>query len=107
MAKIIIPRNPTKILELAQHILDKHNADGESSYLTAVLTEETQQKVAKGLQLDEEAKRLEKLVEKTYGERDKLVKDALKIIKRSRDILKGVFSDALRELGDYGFTVND
>lgn len=107
MAKIIIPKSPVKILELAQHIFEKHNAVGESSYLTPVLTAEQQQKVAKGLQLDKEAKRLEKEIEKTYAERDAFVKDALKTIKRSRDILKGIYCDNLRHLGDYGFTVND
>ena len=107
MAKIILPCNPKKILELAQYISDKHNAMGESSYLTPVLTEEAQQKITNGLALDKEAKKLEKQVEKIYEERDIEVKEALKLIKRSRDILKGIYTDNLKTLGDFGFTVND
>lgn len=107
MAIIIIPRNPQKVLELAQKIVDKHNVDGETSPLSLVITEETQQIITEGKQLDTQTDELEKQKEIATKARDAKVKEAVKMVKRSRDLLKGVYSDNLRILGDYGFTVND
>lgn len=107
MAKIVIPTNPKKLLELTQKILDKHLADGESSPLNLVITDSIQQTVTDGLQLNTQAETLEKQMEKAYEERDEKVKEAAKIVKQSRDILKGVYTGNLKQLGDYGFTVND
>ncbi len=107
MAKIVLPRNPQKILELAQKITDKHVADGGSSPLAPIITGDIQQIITDGLQLNNLADELEKQMEKAYKDRDAKVNEALKIIKRSRDLLKGIYSDNLKQLGDYGFTVNN
>lgn len=107
MAKIVVPTNPKKLLELSQKILDKHVAEGEASPLNPVISENIQQTVSEGLQLNIQAEELEKQKEKAYEERDAKVKEASKMVRRSRDLLKSIYSDNLKQLGDYGFTVND
>lgn len=55
-----------------------------------------------------EAKNLEKKLEKLYEKRDAIVAKALPLVQRGSKTLQGNLGKArLREMGDYGYTVND
>lgn len=55
-----------------------------------------------------EAKDLEKVLEKLYEKRDAVVAKALPLVQRGSKSLQGNLGKArLREMGDYGYTVND
>ena len=107
MAKVVIPRNPKMLLELVQKISEKHQADGANSPLTPVMPDGFQQIVTEGLQLNNKAEELEKEIEITYQKRDVIVKQASELARRVRDLLKGIHRNNLKQLGDYGFEVND
>lgn len=97
------------VIELAQDIADKDAELGVASPLASLnlselLGEEGALKMAKDHH--QNAKRLEKEVEKEYEQRDKFVDLLQKLIRRSRDILKGVHADEPKKLGDFGFEVN-
>ena len=56
----------------------------------------------------DEAKLLELRLEKLYETRDNVVAEALPLVQRASKALQGNLGKArLREMGDYGFTVDD
>ncbi|MFT5470967.1 MAG: hypothetical protein ACI8UO_006100 [Verrucomicrobiales bacterium] len=107
--KIKIPSNKEKIIELAQSIADQDAELGAGSPLASLnwgelLGDAGALKLAK--EHHQAAKKLEKDVEKEYEDRDKFVAGLLKLVRRSRDILKGVHAEEPKKLGDFGFEVN-
>lgn len=65
-------------------------------------------KVPAALAAHAEAKKLELQLEKLYEQRDAVVAEALPFVQRASKALQGNLGKArLREMGDYGFTVND
>ena len=106
MAKIIVPRNPKELLGLAQKIVTKHQSEGDSSVLNALNWNDLIPKINEGLELHEKAEEHQREMEIAYESRDMIVNELSDIVKRSRDLLKGIYRNDLKKLGDYGFEVN-
>ena len=65
-------------------------------------------KVPAALLLHSKAKDLEKELERLYEQRDKVVAEALPLVQRGSKTLQGNLGKTnLRDMGDYGYTVND
>ena len=115
--KIVIPRNPEKLIKLAQAILEKHTDDGAGSILSGfdmaafeTLTEEADTRngqAAKANRDKEKATQARNLALGTAkGQNRKTVGTATYIICSIRDILLGSYRGQEQRLGDWGFTVN-
>ncbi|MBK6977909.1 MAG: hypothetical protein IPH28_13065 [Cytophagaceae bacterium] len=108
--KIKISRNVQEVLEQAQLVITKHNADAQTSVLNALQdvnwTEvKTQVDTCLGHHL--RAEELRRQMELSYRERDKLLGPIIENVKASRDLLLGVFRSNPKRLGDWGFKVSD
>ena len=62
--------------------------------------------IDKALELHKQAEKLSRDMEKAYKSRDKKIPAIKDILRRSRDILKGVYGGNVKDLGDFGFTVD-
>lgn len=108
--RIIIPSNPTELLDLAKSILEKHQADGATSALNA------QQdfswavegpKVAPCIENNKKADEAAKQAEKFYRQRDLDLAPIKDIVKNSAQILKKIYAKNPKVLSEYGFVVDD
>ena len=110
MARIVIPRSPEQILALAKKVYAKHIADGASSQLNPLVDYnwvDNGPKVAQADDLNAQAKELEKKVEKLYQDRNALLKSVEKTVRASAKLLSGIHANSPKNLGDWGFEVND
>ena len=109
-ARVEIPRNVQDLLELAEFIRNKHEADGESSVLNALQDQnwsDLSPKLTQCLQLHLRAEELRRQMELTYRERDLLLKPIDGTVRASRDLLTGVYRVNPKRLGEWGFKVSD
>ncbi len=115
--KVIIPRNPDRLIELGEQILAKHDADPASSPLAGLNIAEFAAKVALAKERHAMAKKLRKDAETATEDRDHALghkKDqstttegtVLNYVTRSRHILMGVYKGKEQHLGNFGFEVN-
>jgi len=118
MSKIVISRNPEKLISLSKDIQKKHKADGDKSVLKPVDMKDFEAKTTQAKEAYDKAQRLrreaEEYTEKAYlllGIHKKQSSlqpgDALYYITQCRDILKGIFRSTLRKLGEWGLQVDD
>jgi len=115
MAKARIPLPTAKdalgVLNLATAVAKGITDKGKDSLITGSLAAELQAvagKVPAALKAHSDAKDLEKQLEKLYQQRDAVVAEALPLVQRGSKALQGNLGAArLREMGDYGYTVND
>jgi len=110
MARIVISKSPEKLLALAKTILKKHEDDGASSPLNTLLDAnwtENGPKVAEADDLNAQAKELEKKVEKLYQDRDALLASVELTVRASANLLNGIYKNSPKNLGEWGFEVND
>jgi len=108
--RIRIPQKPVNLLDLAERIYQKHLEDKEQSPLKMLQSnswENNGAKVADCLAHHRRAEELRLEMEKEYSERNLLLKDVIKTVKASRDMLKGVYHDIPKQLGEWGFEVDD
>ncbi len=108
--RIKIPSNIGKKLELAAKILAKHNADGEASKLNLLpdmdwskmgpIIESAKTKHA-------EAESCKWHMEQAYRDRDLLLPAIRSSLSNSRDLLKAIYPDNPKRLGEYGLKVDD
>ena len=109
-AKVTIPTNVQELLELADFIQAKHNADGENSVLAAMPANTmTEMHAAAQTCLEHHlhAEELRRHMELAYRERDLLFKPIAETVKATRDLLLGVHRTNPKRLGDWGFKVSD
>ena len=108
--RIVIPRNVGELLALATLIFNKHLMDGSASPLYA-LTEDNWDEYGPKIQEAQlkhnEAEEYMRKAEQAYRERDRLIGDLRGLVKRTRDLLKTIFSKTPKKLGEWGFIVND
>jgi hypothetical protein len=115
MAQARIPIPSTKdapgVLELTAAIGTAMTAKGKDSLIVGDLATELQTAVAKvpaAQAAHQRAKDLELELEKLYEERDRIVAECQPLLPRASKALQGNLGKTrLREMGDYGFTVND
>jgi hypothetical protein len=108
--RIDIPTNVEDQLKLAGNIYKKHTDDGADSVLKVMKDfkwDAVGPNIPLALAKHKEAEDLQKLMEKAYEDRNKLMAGIPEGLKSTRDFLKGVFSKSPKTLGDYGYTVDD
>lgn len=107
---VAIKRNPGLLLELAGGIYTKHQQDGASSPLKSLVDnnwEVTGPKIAVCLQNHQKAEELKRQMEIAYQERDKVLGEIEDIVRNSAALLKGIYRNTPKKLGDWGFEVNE
>lgn len=115
MAQARIPLPTSKdapgVLALTAAVVSGIDTKGKDSLIVGDLATELKAvgaKVAAAQAAHAEAKRLEKQLEKLYEQRDAVVAEALPLVQRASKALQGNLGKArLRDMGDYGFTVDD
>jgi methyl coenzyme M reductase gamma subunit len=107
--RIIIPKNITVRLKLANQINDRHTTlatasplksmeDNDWSYIGKMVTET--------IDLQSQIESRERKLEELTKARNLNLETIDPAIKASRDLLVGVHSRNIQKLGDYGFEVN-
>lgn len=104
--KIVIPRDVPGQLSLASDIFKQHKKLGNGSPLNVLKVKTIETTISKANELDKEAARLNKQLERIYAQRDKQMPKIKNYILKSRDVLKGVNRGDLTALGAFGFEVN-
>lgn len=112
-ARIPIPgaKDAPAVLTLAASVAAAITSKGANALIVGELASELQAAAAKvpaALKAHADAKAMEKELEKLYEKRDAIVAQALPLVQRASKALQGNLGKArLREMGDYGYTVND
>jgi hypothetical protein len=108
--RVIIPRNPEELLDLAAKVYQKHTSLATASPLNAMVSHkwaDNGPNVAPCLQLHKQAEELSRQAEEAYRQRDLLLGEILESVKASRDVLLGVYRQTPKVLGEFGFEVDD
>ncbi|MCX6272756.1 MAG: hypothetical protein NTU44_16375 [Bacteroidetes bacterium] len=108
--RILISKNPTEVIDLAEKVFTKHKADGEKSQLNA-LNDQDWSKIGPTIVTARakhiEAETLKGQMEAAYRERDLLLGPISDILKSSRNMLKAVNAKNPKRLTEWGFNVDD
>ena len=104
--RVNIPHKAQDLLKLAQTIQAKDAELGNQSPLGFLDWGSKLDVINQALAAQEEAESLRRQMESAYEQRDILVKEITGWVRQSRDILKGVYRQEMRKLGDFGFTVD-
>ncbi len=110
MARVIIPKTTEKLMALADKVYAKHTADGASSPLNVLKDTDWNtngSKLIAAKALHDQAKDMEKQLEKIYQNRDALLRPVDQTVRASAKLLNGIYRNSPRNLGDWGFEVND
>lgn len=108
--RIKLPSNATDLLELANKIYEKHQADGAASPLNAQQDYDWSTegpKISPCLTNHNKAEEAMKVAERFYKERDNDLPAIRAIVQNSAQLLKSVYAKNPKVLGDYGFVVDD
>ena len=106
-ARVMIPTNPSELLQLAQAIKQKHDALGDASPLKSLDWTANGPVIAQATAFDGQATQLRRDAEKATASRDNLVEEVSELVRQCRDVLLGTYRSNPRTLGDFGFDVND
>lgn len=114
MAKACIPipgaKDALGILNLTAAVAAGITKAGKDALLVGALAAELQAaaKVPTALAAHQQAKNLEKQLEKLYKRRDAVVAECLPLVQRGSKSLQGSLGTSqLRQMDDYGYTVDD
>lgn len=108
--RIVIPRNPQDLLDLALAIYTKHQADGANSPLNNLDGQDwniSGTKISPAQDAHNDAEEFKRKSEEAYRERDIYMTDLEKIVKSSAQLLKVLNATNPKRLADWGFTVDD
>ena len=108
--RIVLPKNPAELLDLAKKIYDKHAADGAASPLNAQQDfkwDVEGPKIAPCTTNHIEAEKAMRKAEELYRQRDVDLSPIKAIVQNSAQVLKSIYAKNPKMLGDYGFTVDD
>jgi hypothetical protein len=104
--RVKIPMGNSKaLLDLAKKVRDKHVADGEASPLKVLNWSELGPMIDDGLAVEDKALRLNREKLLTYRHRRAQLSKIRDAMRTSRDILTGVHSSEMKELGLWGYDV--
>lgn len=104
------PRNPKSILDLAAAIYQKHLQDGPGSplyHLTGINWDEIGQKAMAGAAHHQQAEELKRKMEENYRDRDNIVAEVEQATNATKALLKAMFLQNPKKLGDWGYNVDD
>jgi hypothetical protein len=107
---VAIKRSPEQIIKLGGNIYSKHQADGPASPLNALVDNNwdvTGPKIAGCLENHQKAEKLRKEMELAYQERDKVLGELEEIVRNSAALLKGIYRNSPKKLGEWGFEVSE
>jgi len=107
MTKVSVPTKVEDVFRLAGLIYAKHTALGEASPLKALDWETGKANLDAAEAQNTAFKELHRQAEAAREERDHYVAQIRLLVQQSRDMLKGIHRNDLRQLGEYGFEVND
>ena len=108
--RVIIPRNAAQRLELASLIYAKHLDMANSSPLNSLQSNTWSNngpEITSAKALHHQAEEFKRQMELAYRQGDLLLGKIDESIKSSRDLLLGVYRTNPKELGQWGFEVND
>ncbi len=108
--RVKLPKNAKELLDLGNLVLQKHTADGTSSLLSNLTGNDwtvTGPKIAVALAKHLEAEDYKRKMEDAYRERDKDMPEIDEILRASAALLKAVYRQNPKKLGDWGFNVDD
>lgn len=108
--RVNIPKNPAQLLDLASKIYAKHTSMAAASPLNALQRHTwtvNGPEVANAQTLNQQAEEFQRQAELAYRNRDMLLTEIDESIKSTRDLLLGIYRDNPKELGQWGFEVDD
>ncbi len=108
--RIKVPRNIEARLTLAAAIFKKHTDDDINSPLKMMVDHDwtiTGPQVEEVLDIHEQAEDLRRRSEALYKKRDLMMANIDKIIRASANTLKGIHSQNIKRLGEWGYEVSD
>ena len=107
-ARIEIPINPSQLITLLVDIKAEHEKLGKSSPLSVLDWEQNGPLIEEVAAADTKLDGLNREVEKLSERRKVLVTGALgQFVRSCRDVLTGAFRGELRQMVDFGFSVDD
>lgn len=107
---VAIKRNPEQLIKLGGDIYSKHQTDGAASPLKSLVDNNwdvTGPKVAGCLENHKKAEELKRQAEIAYEERDKVLTELEAIVRNSAALLKSIYRNSPRKLGEWGFDVSE
>ena len=107
---VAIKRNPEQLLKLGGDIYAKHQLDGPASPLKSLADTNwdiTGPKIALGLQNHAKAEDFKRQMELAYQERDKILVELEEIVRNSAALLKGIYRNSPKKLGEWGFDISE
>lgn len=109
--RIDIPTSADRLIKLAQCIAAEDARLGkETSPLSQMGWAAASDKgglLSETMRLHADAERYARLAEEAYQKRKRSLNQLGKLVRRSRDVLKGVHGETLKKLVNYGFQVDD
>ncbi len=108
MAKIVrvkINTNVEGLLALAELVAQKHEELGKNSPLNALNWDNQLENIKKAVELHKQAKEYQRLAEQAHEQRNILVLPLDDLLKQSRDLLKALYRNEPKKLGEFGFEV--
>lgn len=108
--RIVISKNPKEQLELAKAVFTKHITEGGNSPLMSLQGVEiglTSSKIEPALAQHEIAENLKREMEQAYRQRDAHMEEIMDLTRKSIKLLKAVFADNPKKLGEWGVNVDD
>jgi hypothetical protein len=107
MSKIKIPRKTNDLLRLADQIYTKHTELGANSPVDSLDWANLATKITQAQEKHDQAEQMRKSAENLREERDNLMADIIIGVRKSRDLLKVKYGNDTRQLGEFGFIVDD
>ena len=107
---VAIKRNPEELIKLGGSIYAKHQLDGVASPLKSLVDNNwdvTGPKIATCLKNHNTAEELKRQMEIAYQERDKVLAEVEAIVRNSAALLKSIYRNSPKKLGDWGYDINE
>ena len=104
--RVPIPAKRSKpMLELAQKVLVKHEADGIETKLVTLDWLRAKSVIEKAIALQVEAETLRSESQQRIQDRNILMEEVSEVVRNARDILTGTFKKDMKKLGKWGYNV--
>ena len=108
--RVVIPKSPVQLIDLGSKVYLKHAEMGFGSPLNSMQSHTWDVNgplIAQALEYHNQAEKEIKMAEELYSKRDLLLDEIDHSVKSSRDLLLGVYRDNPKEMGQWGFVVDD
>lgn len=108
--RVKIPKNPEELLALASKVYAKHTNMLVTSPLNALQShtwEVNGPQLLMASAFHQQAEEASRMAEEFYRKRDLILEEIDQSVKSSRDLLLSIYSANPKELGQWGFEVDD